>query len=171
MWKRALVHKLNTLALSSEILHGADAPLFTNFLSVHFFRSLPAPLSRFETDCFLILSPTGLTGWRCTEDGQFFEEVSFSSAADAARRLLASAVWLLNARARPRGTSMSCCQQSEFSPFCRDGGSGISRQHLSRWRLCEAHDSSTCFDLHSAVMCMEFALDIEYVPQHEQCLT
>ena len=76
---------MNTLALSSEILHVADASLFTDFLSVHFFRSLPAPLSRFETDCFLILPPTGLTGRRYTEGGQFFvEEVSFSSAADPA---------------------------------------------------------------------------------------
>ena len=85
MWKRSLVHKLNTLGLSSETLHGANAFLFTDLLLVHFFRSLPVPLSRFETDCFLILPPTGLTDWREKEGSQFFvEEVSFSSAADAA---------------------------------------------------------------------------------------
>ena len=57
MWKRALVHKLNTLALSSEILHVADAFLFTDFLSIHFFRSLPAPRLLLETVCFLIYRP------------------------------------------------------------------------------------------------------------------
>ena len=114
MWKRSLVHKLNTLALSSEILHGADVFLFTDFLSVHFFRSLPAPLSLLETVCFLILPPTQRTGWRCTEGCQFFvEEVSFSSAADPA--LVGS--WRLPSGfstlgRRPRATSMSRFQYS-----------------------------------------------------------
>ena len=41
MWKRSLVHKLNTLGLSSETLHGANAFLFTDLLSVYFL-SLPS---------------------------------------------------------------------------------------------------------------------------------
>ena len=42
--------------------------------------------------------------------------------------------------------------------ICVDGGS-------------EAHDPSTWIDSHGAVTCMWFALEIEYVSQHEQCLT
>ena len=47
----------------------------------------------------------------------------------------------------------------------------VLRDNISVNDVCEAHDSSTCFDFHSAVTCMGFTLEIEYVPQHQQCLT
>ena len=151
MLKRALVNKLNAPASMSEILHRAKAFLITDFQAVHFFGSLP----------------TFFHVWERFALGRSSLEVVYSSSAESellGRWRLPSGV---NVWRSPRGTSMSRCQQSEFSPFCREGGSGASRQHLR----CEADDSSTAFDLHRAVMCMGCALEMVHGLQHQQCFT
>ena len=172
MWKRALVRKLNTQALSSEIPHVADASLFTDFLSVHFFRSLPAPLSRFETDCFLILPPTGLTGRRYTEGASSLLKKFLFLRLQIQRSSVAGVCRLASERSGEDHVQHQCRVSSirHVVKFVVTAAV-VLRDNICAAGVCEAHDSSTCFDLHSAVMCMEFALDIEYVPQHEQCLT
>ena len=103
MLKRALVNKLNAPASMSEILHRAKAFLITDFQAVHFFGSLP----------------TFFRVWERFASGRSSLEVVYSSSAESellGRWRLPSGV---KAWRSPRGTSMSRCQQSEFSPFCR----------------------------------------------------
>ena len=82
MWKRALVHKLNTMALIGEILHVANAFLVHRLLTCSFHSLASTLLSRLETvACDSIVHRTdGLA----IHGRWFFVEVSFSSSADPA---------------------------------------------------------------------------------------
>ena len=86
-----------------------------------------------------------------------------------------SAIQLLN-ECLPNSGEDGCDHQRRVSSIRRVVEFVVTAAVALRDNICvdggsEAHDSSTWFDSHSAVTCMGFALEIEYVSQHEQCLT